>query len=324
MAASCASFGWSQATTPSPAPAAQTPPKPRGPEAVAAQDPNKVVAIIDGQKITAKQAVEMLKPFPPEQRKQLDANLSTAIQQIYTQTKLAESARKLNLDQQSPWKEQLELSRDGVLARAYMTHLSDTAAKSPTEDPQKYYDSHKSEFETVKISGIFVGFNPPGTPAASASATSRTEEQARDKANEVEKKLKAGGDFAALARSESEHQSASKGGELGTYPINDPQVPLPPDVKTAIAKLQPGQTTEPIRLANNTFLIVKLDARETVSYDVAKDGIVKKLGQEVVKKEVEKYTIKVEDPEFFDTGVSPATSRIPSLQRPGAAAQPKP
>ncbi len=323
-------MSWSQTATPLPAPAAppaaQTPAKPHGPEKVAAQDPNRIVATIDGQKITARQAVDLLKPFPPEQRKQLDANLSNAIQQIYTQHQFADEARKLKLEDQSPWKEQLELTREGVLARAYISHLQDAAKAGPVEDPQKYYDAHQGEFETAKLSGIFVGFNPPGTPASSSAANARTEEQAREKAADIEKKLKAGGDFAAIARSDSEHQTASKGGDLGTVPINDPQVQIPADVKAAVAKLQPGEVSEPIRIPG-AFLIVKLEAREKVSFEKAKDGIVQKLGAEhtqvAVKKEVDKYTIHVEDPDFFDTGVTPS-AKIPSLQRPSAAAQPKP
>jgi parvulin-like peptidyl-prolyl isomerase len=331
VVASFASLSWSQ-TTPTSSPAtpaasaAPTPPKPHGPEKVAAQDPNRIVATIDGQKITAKQAADMLKPFPPDQRKQLDNNLSNAVQQIYTQHEFADAAKKLNLQDQSPWKEQLELTREGVLARAYISHLQDAAKSEPLEDPQKYYDAHQTEYDTAKLSGIFVGFSPPGTPASNASPTARTEEQAREKANDIEKKLKAGGDFAAIARSDSEHQTAAKGGDLGTVPINDPELKIPADVKAAVSKLQPGEVTEPIRIPG-AFLIVKLDAREKVSFDKAKDGIVQKLqaehSQGAVKKEVEKYTIHVEDPDFFDTGATPS-AKIPSLQRPSAASQAKP
>jgi hypothetical protein len=323
LVAGLAPFCWSQTATPPAAPsqATQTSVKPHGPDAIAAQDPNRVVATIDGQKITAKKAADLLKPFPADQRKQLDANLSQAIQQIYTQKQLADAAKKLSLEQQSPWKEQLELTREGVLARAYVAHVSDAAAKAPAEDPQKYYDTHETEFDQAKLSGIFVGFNPPGTPANSG-ATAKTEDQAREKANDIAKKLKAGGDFAALARAESEHQTASKGGELGSYPINDPSVQIPPDVKTAVGKIKAGEVTEPIRIPN-AFLIVRLDAREKVPFDKAKDGIVQKLQaertQNAVKKELDKYTIKVEDQDFFDTGAAPAP-KIPSLARPGSPA----
>jgi parvulin-like peptidyl-prolyl isomerase len=313
-------LGWSQTASQTPAA------KPAAPAPSASQDPNRVVATINGQKITAKQVEEMLKPFPPEQRKQIDANLSKFVEQLYTRQQLAEAAQKLNLEQQSPWKEQIELNRRGILANAYVAHLSDQAAKETPEDPQKYYDAHKGEFEFAKLSGIFVGFNPPGTPANNNAANVRTEEAAHEKANELEKKLAAGGDFSALARAESEHQSASKGGDLGNWPINDPQVKLPAEIKTAVAKLQPGQVSEPVKLPG-IYLIVKLDSREVTPFDKVKSDIEQKLQNErtqnVVKKETEKYAIHVEDQAFFSNGGAATASapKIPSLQRPATPNQ---
>ena len=103
LISSFTTLGWSQTVTPAPsANAGPSAAKPHGPEAIAAQDPNRIVATINGQKLTAKQAMDMLKPFPPEQRKQIDSNLSNAVQQIYTQHQLAEAARQLNLEKQSP------------------------------------------------------------------------------------------------------------------------------------------------------------------------------------------------------------------------------
>src|SRR2546423_5657964 len=114
---SCTTFGWSQ-TAPSAAPgsqksqapasaqAGQTPSgsaspgqlKVRGPEAVAQQDPKRVVATIDGKQITAQQALDMIKPVRPEDRKRFEANLSTLVQQLYMQREFADEAAKLSLE----------------------------------------------------------------------------------------------------------------------------------------------------------------------------------------------------------------------------------
>src|SRR5271165_4563413 len=80
-----ATLGWSQAAAPAPgssAPASgtaapsQAPAQPgltglkvRGPIAVSQTDPDRVVAVINGQKITAKQAMAALKTLTPEERK---------------------------------------------------------------------------------------------------------------------------------------------------------------------------------------------------------------------------------------------------------------
>ncbi len=293
--------------------------KARGPDAVAQQDPSKVVATIDGKQITAKEAVNMLKAIPADQLKRYEAKLPDVLQQLYMSRQLAEQAVKMNLDQQSPVKEQLQLNRDGILTQAYLNKIA-TTASGPAPDAAQYYNSHQSEFDRIKISGIFVSFNAPGTPASS-TASNRTEEQAREKANDLEKKLKAGGDFAALARTDSDNQqAASRGGELGTFSATDPQ--LPAELRTAIEKLQAGQVSEPIRIPTG-LVIIKLDSRNKLTLDQARPEIVQKLqnerNQAAVKQQVDKYKIQVQDPDFF-TASTPGASSIPSLQRPAPSA----
>jgi len=326
----CGAVSWAQ-TTPAAAPPAATPgqPKARGPEAVAALEPNRVVATIDGKQITAKQAVEMLKPYTPEQRKQLESNLPNFVQQTYTREQLAEAAKKLSLDQQSPLREQIAVARDNMLAQAYLAHMSQTAGGAGS-DPKQFFDAHPGEFDTASLSGIFVQFSPPGTPSGAPGG--RTEAQAREKVDDLEKKLKAGGDFTALARSESDNQaSAAKGGDLGTFTMGDPQIPA--DIKTAIAKLEPGQYSEPISIPSG-FLVVKLASRTKATFEQSRAAVTQRMqqekGQAALKQELDKYKIQVQDSEFFDTANAPAP-KIPSLQKPAPSAstppppgQPKP
>lgn len=281
-----------------------------------------MVATIDGKPITAKQALDMIKPLPPQARKQYETNLQGLLQQIYMQGEIANEALKLNLDQQSPWKEQLQMARANILAQAYLNKMSTAASGAPADDPQQYYNSHPADFDQVKLSGILVSFSPPGTPANSKGNT-RTEAEALDKANDLEKKIKAGGDFSALARSDNDNQqSAVRGGELGTFTMGDAN--LPPDIKAAIEKLQPGQVSEPVRIPAG-FYILKMDSRTKLPFDQAKAGIVQKMqsekSQAFLKQEQDKYKIQVQDPDFFNASSAPAAN-IPSLQRPAPGTAP--
>lgn len=329
----CAALSYAQVTSPATSPQSSAPSasstglKTRGPEAVTQQDPNRVVATIDGKQITAKQALDMLKALTPEQRQQVEKRLADVVQQLYMTDQLATAAQKQNLQNESPWKEQLELTRNQILARAYLTNVAKTANAGPAQDPKQYYDSHPKDFEEVKLSGIFVGFNPPGTPAGASANGARTEEAARQKADDISKKLKGGTDFATLARTESDNQQvAAKGGDLGTYTMGNPNIPA--DLKGAIEKLQPGQVSEPIRLPN-TFLIVKLDSRNQEPFQTAKTSIEQQLtnqrNQAAVKQEMDKYKIQVNDPAFFDASSSPAPN-VPSLAHPAqpGTAAPRP
>jgi len=303
------------ASTSSPNPPSSTELKARGPESVATEDPNRVVATIDGKPVTAREALELLKPFPPDQRRQMQSNLPLAVQQLYMRKQLAGEASKLNLDQQSPYKEQLETARENVLLQAYLKKLAD-ASGAPSEDPKHFYDAHPGDFEQVKLSGIFVTFAPPGTPA-SGNPNVRTEDQAKEKVSDIEKKLAAGADFGTLATTESDNkQSSAAKGDLGTYSTGDPQ--LPKDIKDAITKLQPNQVSEPIHITNG-YVIIKVDSRTQIPFDKARPTIVQRMenekNQAVLKQAMDKYKIQVQDPNFFAASSTPS-SNTPTLQRP--------
>ncbi len=288
----------------------------RGPEAVAQQDPNRIVATIAGKQITAKQALDLLKPIPAQDRKRLETNLQSVLQQLYMESQIADEATKMNLDQQSPWKEQLQLARANVLTQAYLDKMANGSSSAPV-DAKQYYDAHAAEFDQVKISGILVAFSPPGTPASSASP-SRTEAQAQEKVTDLERKLKGGADLATLARTDSDNQqSAARGGELGTFLTGEPGIP--PDIKAAVAKLQPGQVSEPVRMGSG-FYILKVDSRTRMPFEQARGGITQRLqnekSQTILNQQRDKYKVQVQDPDFFNA------SNTPSLQRPGMPANP--
>lgn len=277
--------------------------RPRGPEAVAKEQPNKVVATINGRSITAKEAADLISSLPAQDRKRYENNLPQLVQQLYMEDQIAGDALKQNLDQKAPYKQQLQMSRDNILTQAYLSNL----VSNPTaaDQAKQYYDSHTAEFDQVKVSGIVVGFNPPGTPASS-STTQRTEPDAQAKANDIEKKLKAGGDFSALARTDSDQQqSATKGGDMGSFVMADTNIP--PDIKGAVAKLQAGQISEPVRV-NGGYIILKVDNRTRLPFDQVKGSLIQKM-------ELDKYKIHVDDPEFF-TAAAPPPSNIPSLAAP--------
>jgi peptidyl-prolyl cis-trans isomerase C len=280
-----------------------------------------VVAVIDGKQVTAAEAMDLIKALPPAQRKQYESNLPNLVQQLYMRERLADAATKLNLEQQDPWKQEIELSRSNLLAQAYLNHITETASKAPLPDPQQFYKSHPGDFDSVKLSGIFVSYNPPGTPASAVPGGGRSEAEGLEKVNDLEKKLKAGEDFGKLARTDSDNQgSAAKGGDLGTYTTGNPNIPA--DIKAAIIKLQPGQFSEPVKIPNG-FLIVKMDSRTPLAFEQARAGIEERLktesGQAAVKQTLDKYKIEVQDPDFFNAA---SGAKIPTLRRPADSAAP--
>ncbi len=261
-----------------------------------------MVATIAGKPVTAQQALTMLKVVPAEQRR---ANLEALVERVYMIDQLADEATKLKLDQQASVKEQIEFNRASILAQAFMNRL--TTNPGPMSDAAKaYYDSHPDEFDQARISGIFVSFAAPGTPSTRRQPAPGQKKMRARKPTIWRKKIKGGGDFAALARTESDNQkAAASGGDLGTLTPATPNVP--PDFKAAVFKLQPGQVSEPVRVQAG-FYILKLVSRTKQPFEEARGGI-------LVKQEFDKYKIQVQDPDFFNASSAPAP-KVPSLEKP--------
>ncbi len=80
---------------------------PKGPADVARDDPNRVVAVIDGKEITAQQGWNMIQKVPPPTRNSYKGGLSALLERVYLQNAVADEAMKLKLDKQQPWKDKL-------------------------------------------------------------------------------------------------------------------------------------------------------------------------------------------------------------------------
>ena len=99
--------------------------------------------------------------------------------------------------------------------------------------------------DTVRVSHIYFAFPPNMSPAQ--------KNQGLAAAQDTLKQLKAGADFAKLARELSNDPSAANGGELPFFGRGD----LPPDFENVAFGLKPGATSDVVELATG-FHIVKL------------------------------------------------------------------
>jgi peptidyl-prolyl cis-trans isomerase SurA len=114
---------------------------------------------------------------------------------------------------------------------------------------ERYYDQHKQDYvqpESERLSEILIAANADDTAKVAA---------AKAKADDIEARLHAGGDFTQLARSFSEGPTASEGGDLGQYKRGQSQLPKVLEDKTF--DLQTGQYTDPI-LTRQGYIILKV------------------------------------------------------------------
>lgn len=109
-----------------------------------------------------------------------------------------------------------------------------------------YYQHNPDKFTTpekLRVSLILLKVEPSSPAAAWKKAL-------EDGAAIVDE-LQQGGDFAALAKLHSGHESTGKGGDLGYIH----QGMLAPEAQQAIAKLKPGEIAEPIRVLQGVAIL---------------------------------------------------------------------
>jgi peptidyl-prolyl cis-trans isomerase SurA len=117
-------------------------------------------------------------------------------------------------------------------------------------EAERYYEEHKQDYaqpESVRLGEILISTGTAGSddPAKVAAA--------KAKADDLEARLHAGGDFAQLARSFSEGTTAASGGDLGQYKRGQ----LPKVLEDKTFDLASGQYTDPI-LTRQGYIILKV------------------------------------------------------------------
>lgn len=170
--------------------------------------------------------------------------------------------------------------------------LIDTArleAQAPVtrQELQAYYDQHRDEYrvpEQVKISHILIKTPLPGPDG---KVDPKGVEEARKKADDILKQLKAGAGFADLARKESQDSdSAKNGGSLGW--VQRASIPAPEVAKAAFS-LPKGATSDVIN-AGYGFDIVHIDDKQAAAFktlDQVKDQIEPALKKQKAEREAE-------------------------------------
>jgi peptidyl-prolyl cis-trans isomerase SurA len=116
-------------------------------------------------------------------------------------------------------------------------------------EAQRYFEEHKQEYvqpESVHLNEILISTGTGDADEAKIAA-------AKAKADDVEAKLKSGADFAQLARTSSDGETAGQGGELGEYKRGA----LAKVLEDATFGLKAGQHTEPIRTRQG-YVILKV------------------------------------------------------------------
>ena len=279
-------------------------------------DDAKVIASQGGATVTGGEFKAVAATLPPQYQPALGqpAMRRRLVDNILQVKLLSTEARKRGLENNPEVKRQLEIQEDQVLAQALAKEVQGSA--NPRAD-REYFDSHASSFDNVKARHILVRTPESPVPAEQGKAE-LTEAQAKAKAEDIKKRLDKGGDFAAIAKAESDDKgSGLQGGDLGTFS------PWKMDAtfsKAALA-LKPNQISEPVKTQFGYHIIQLLEDKPR-TFDQAKAEIGEARMQALM---AELKTRKADyDPAFFGSAAgSPGPTTQPAAARGSVPAQPQ-
>lgn len=267
-------------------------------QAPPAVSPETVVATVDGKPVTAAELQGLYRTVGPQVQQNAARDPAAFLRQYAMLKRLSDYAEKQKLDQQSPYREALAAGRMQILYQAAIQHTYENIPVSP-EDQKKFYEDHRDRWVQARVKVIYIPFSE--NPAAAAGDKKpMSEKEARAKAENIVKQLRAGTDFVKMVREHSEDPtSASKDGD---FPPISKADQIPDAIKQAVFALKKGQISDPVR-APNGFYIFRAEEITSKPYDAVKDEIFNeiKLARlreflDSVQKGVE---IKIENEAFF-------------------------
>jgi peptidyl-prolyl cis-trans isomerase C len=251
------------------------------------------VLTIGTEKFTQAEFEQILATLPEQQRAagQTPEGRRKIAEQLVDLKLLAQAARAQKIDQAPMMKMKLILSVDQVLAGAMFQTLGTTGLDDAAM--HAYYDAHKQDWEEVKARHILIRMQGSKAPVR-PGGKDLTDAEALAKIQGIRAKIVAGGNFAELAKAESDDVgSGEQGGDLGSFGHGA----MVAEFEKAAFTQPVGQVSEPIKTAFGYHLIL-VDSREAKSFDAVKGDIAKKIGPEQAQKGVE--TLKKNSTLVFD------------------------
>lgn len=182
-----------------------------------------------------------------------------------------------------------EFTRKDIIISRFIDDELAAKIKVSDADIKKFYDENVEKYftkpESARASHILIGVDEK------ASAEER--KKAKEKAEALLKRVKAGEDFATIAKSDSTCPSASQGGDLGTFGRGQM---VPPFEKAAFA-LKPGQVSDVVETQFG-YHIIKLVEKEEAgkeSFESVKGKIAEFLKREKTQKSVVDLVAKLKE-----------------------------
>lgn len=284
--------------------------------------PETVVAISDGKPVTAGELKHLLESGDPRLINMAKQNPENLIGSIMVMRYLAAEGAKIHIEDQSPWKEQLQIYHDSIIETAMINRIRESYSV-PEAAISDFYAHNQSRYELARIKVIAIGFCPTvpkntdtsdqgiadaakAAVAAAGCKNKHTEEQAHDIAVGLVGVIRGGGDFVKLVAQYSEDED-SKATE-GDFGLVTRENSFKQEIKDAVFALKDGDVSDPVR-SGNFFYILKIKERSVQPLANVREPIIQELKQkhftDYMNDLTKRLKPEIKRPDFFTTKPQP-------------------
>lgn len=227
-----------------------------------------------------------------------DEELNAALYDIKQRNNLLsdEQLKQEILQEGRTWEEFLENIREQIKLAKLVNREVRSQVDISEEEVELYYQTHQNEFDqaapTVYIRHILL---PVKEDAGTADV-----EAAQELANQLIQQLRAGADFAEMARQYSQHPSAQNGGELGAFKEGE----LAPPFDIAFT-MESGEISDPVRsdLGFHIIFVQEKTGGEQATFEKAQTLIRRKLFEQKSNALYQKWIAKLKETAYIENNL---------------------
>jgi peptidyl-prolyl cis-trans isomerase SurA len=223
-----------------------------------------------------------------------DAQFKDALDNIKRDNKLDDASLKAALKQEGLTMDELrqQLEKSYLIRAVQQREIGPTMSITQEEEKQ-YYEKHKADFmtpQTVTLRELMIVVTTRTDKGQSLFSVA-DDNSSKAKIEALRARAVAGEDFATIVTQASESTSKSTGGLIGPVNVED----LTPGLQEAIAALQPGGITLPLR-GPRGYQIFKLESRSTPtqkSFETVRADIERAIRDERLDPETQKMLARL-------------------------------
>ena len=247
-----------------------------------------VVAVVNGRRITKSDYQRMLEAQDPNMRALAQKQPKAFLEQFAMYETVLAAAEKAGLDQQSPFKERIAMSRRQILVTGLIDERHKAFNASPAEIEQ-HYQKTKDNYRQAIVRVIFIsGVMETRNLDTKQVTKAATPEEIQAKAEAAARRAREGEDFAAIARELSDDPaSGRKGGEF-PHPIRPNSTNVPPNMRDAILAAKAGEVVGPIKHTTG-FYVFKIESNGQATLEQVREDIVKELKDTRLKQWLDEF-----------------------------------